>query len=888
MYEALTALQDGVTVITSTRRLARTLGRQHDRWQAQRGRRAWPSARAWQWSDWLEQLWLSMHLCEAGASPMLLNRLQEHTLWEQVIRDTPEARELLQPSDIARAAHTAWQVLHAFEISLESPHWRLSPDSRAFAVWSKRYASALADGRFLDHARLPTVIAELIPQVRFPVPPAVLFVGFDEWDKQQQHLVESLRASGCVLRQSVPREQGKHAVRAAFADPYEEVTAAAIWIGNRLQRHSEQVVGVAVAGLDSYRPVIGSSFADILEPGAVLPEAFGEGSCFDISLGRVLVDYPLVRTALQVLALVHEPQALGEMGSLLRSPHIGGAEREMTQRALLDGQLLKRGQARVALDSVRHLAGGQQTQAYHCPILGQALERLQQQVSRVPLRQSAAAWAMAFSQLLHSLGWPGERALSSDEYQTAQAWDKLLQELASLSCVLPQLTYGDALQQLRRAARERAYQAEAPEVPIQIMDIGEVHGMRFDALWVLGLHDERWPPAAEPVPFIPMPLQHQAGIPGASAGPVLARAVATTEQLIGCAPEVVLSYPQREGDRRLAASPLINPIPATNVNELLHPWPEAYARQIWRQARLDHLNDTSAPPLALHTRARGGAGVIREQARCPFRAFAIYRLGARPLGEGVPGLDRAQRGALVHRVLQDLWSALGSQAALRRLSEPALTKLTREAVKHALEDAGLDERFRKLEGERLIALIQEWLEVERARAPFEVLATEARREFTIGGLTLEVHIDRIDRLSDGHLAVIDYKTGDAAIEAWFEERPEEPQLPIYALVLGEDCAMLAFAKLKRGQCSYRGLCAAQEAGPGLAALQGSKWANRHPSWEALLAIWRAQIESLAAEFRLGNARVAPKNAAETCRTCALPGLCRIAEINATGPQSSNA
>ncbi len=254
----------------------------------------------------------------------------------------------------------------------------------------------------------------------------------------------------------------------------------------------------------------------------------------------------------------------------------------------------------------------------------------------------------------------------------------------------------------------------------------------------------------------------------------------------------------------------------------------------------------------------------------------------------MPGLDRAQRGALVHRVLQDLWSALGSQAALRRLSEPALTNLTRETVKQTLEDAVLGERFGKLEGERLIALIQEWLEVERARAPFEVLATEARREFTIGGLTLELHIDRIDRLGDGHLAVIDYKTDDAAIEAWFEERPEEPQLPLYALlVLGDDCAMLAFAKLKRGQCSYLGLCAAQEAGPGLAALQGSKWANRRPSWEGLLATWRAHIESLAAEFRLGNARVAPKNGPETCRTCALPGLCRIAEINATGPQSSN-
>ncbi|MGH8578591.1 MAG: PD-(D/E)XK nuclease family protein [Gammaproteobacteria bacterium] len=885
MYETLIALQDGATVITRTRRLARKLRRQYDRWQAQQGRRAWPSACIWQWSDWLEQLWLSMHV--ADESPMLLNRLQEQTLWEQVIRDTPEAWELLAPSDIARAVHTVWEAVHAFEIPLRSPHWRLNPDSWAFTVWSRRYASALADGGFLDHARLPAVIAERIPQSIFPAPPAVLLVGFDQRDKQQQRLLQSLRASGCVLQQSGPPHQGKHAVRAAFADPYEEVTAAAVWIGNRLQRGAEQGIGVAVAGLDIYRPQICSCFEDILDPGAVLPETFGETSCFDMPLGHKLADYPLVQTALQVLALVHEPQALAEVGSLLRSPHIGGAEREMTQRALLDGELLKKGQPKVALNSVRRLAGGKQTQTYRCPVLGQALEDLQQQAIRTPLRQSAAAWAMTFSQLVHSMGWPGERALSSEEYQTAQAWDKLLLEFASLSCVLPELTYGKAWQQLHGAARDRVYQAEAPEVPIQIMDIGEIYGMRFDALWVMGLHDERWPPAVEPMPFIPMPLQHQAGIPAISADQVLARAVATTKGLIGCAPEVVLSYPQREGDRRLAPSPLINRVPATDANEILKPWPEAYARQIWRRARLDHRNDTSAPPLALNTPVRGGAGVIREQARCPFRAFAIYRLGARPLGEGFPGLDRAQRGALVHRVLQDLWSALGSQAALRPISEPALTDLVRDAVKQPLKDAGLSDRFGNLEGERLVALTQEWIEVERARAPFEVLATEAKREFTIGGLTLELRIDRIDRLSDGHLAVIDYKTGDAAIEAWFEERSEEPQLPLYALVLGEDCAMLAFAKLKRGQCSYLGLCAKQEEGAGLAALQGSKWANRHPSWEALLATWRAHIESLAEEFRLGDARVAPKNAPETCRTCALPGLCRIAELRAANPQSCN-
>ena len=62
-----------------------------------------------------------------------------------------------------------------------------------------------------------------------------------------------------------------------------------------------------------------------------------------------------------------------------------------------------------------------------------------------------------------------------------------------------------------------------------------------------------------------------------------------------------------------------------------------------------------------------------------------------------------------------------------------------------MAEAKLEEPFAELERERLAKLAREWLEVERARPPFEVAALEEKRTLAVGGLELNGRIDRIDR-----------------------------------------------------------------------------------------------------------------------------------------------
>ena len=88
-------------------------------------------------------------------------------------------------------------------------------------------------------------------------------------------------------------------------------------------------------------------------------------------------------------------------------------------------------------------------------------------------------------------------------------------------------------------------------------------------------------------------------------------------------------------------------------------------------------------------------------------------------------------------------------------------------------------------------------------------------ERRIGGQLIRLVIDRIDRLPDGETLIIDYKTGSVKPQKWFGERPEEPQLPLYAVSAGETPAAVVYAVIRSDGCQYLGLVSAPGLFPGL-------------------------------------------------------------------------
>jgi probable DNA repair protein len=296
-----------------------------------------------------------------------------------------------------------------------------------------------------------------------------------------------------------------------------------------------------------------------------------------------------------------------------------------------------------------------------------------------------------------------------------------------------------------------------------------------------------------------------------------------------------------------------------------------------------------APPLEPGHLVTGGAAVFGNQSACPFRAFAIHRLGAKGLEEGRPGLDARERGNLLHRTLSHLWGELESQAGLLSMRDEDLHAAIERAVDAAVgwlrqrRPDALSESFAGLERARLQLLIWRFLDLEKQRTAFRVVHREEPRNVDIGGLRVAARIDRIDQLDDFSRVIVDYKTGQASPSGWMGERPDDPQLPLYAVTDAGPVAAVSFAVLRAEEVAFKGLGREADLLPGVGRLDQTKSARHIPSWGGLFETWRAELEALAREFLAGHAAVEPKDYPRTCEFCDLGALCRVKESLDRGP-----
>ena len=886
--QVMELIRRGGTLITANNRLAHYLRYHYAKSQIHAGASAWETPDILPWPAWLQRHWEICSFNRTGK--LLLEPVQELALWQQIISQSRYADRLLQPSMVARRAAEAWSLVRQYQLPLFPSDVFVGEDAFAFKTWAGAFESECDSRGWLDNASLPDVLTQYINVQAGAFEQNIALSGFEALTPQQEALFQALGAAGAVIHTVPAPERNASLDIRGCADAGAEITAAASWARDCLENNPEASIGIVVPNLNALRGKLLSHFEDVLFPGALINGGENGKRPFSLSLGRPLSAYPLIDVVFALLALGDEPVALTDLSVLLRTPFILGAEEEKLKRAILDSKLRSHGETSLDINTVFYIAGVSLVEEERPAQFLQLLELAQALRENLPGKQTPNQWAKHFSELLKSSGWPGGRTPDSNEYQCIQAWQKVLARFVSLQMVMPAMAYATAVSQLNRIAGELHFQPESEETPVQILGMEGSAAMAFDCLWIMGLHEENWPPPAQPNPFIPVALQKRFQLPGASADTVLSHAQRLLAGLVNSATDIVLSFPQNENERLLRPSPLLKGLAKITDTSDKRKTPD-YLEHILSSRELESFIDEKAPPLDAGEVSSGGAALFRDHAACHFRAFARHRLHAETLDRADIGLDARERGSLLHRVMQELWLKLVCLENLVNQDDGQLDAMITAVVDETLKirqrkyPRVFTERFTLLEQARLKSILCDWLRIERERAPFTVIATEQAQTITFEGLQIQTRVDRIDELEDGGRIIIDYKTGDAGVKEWAGRRPEDPQLPLYAVTHGKDIAALAFARLKRGDgFGYEGLASREGLLPGVQAFPETRFAkqladrdNLHPGWADLFADWETTLKGLATGFREGDARVNPRDAS-ACLYCDQHTLCRIYEL----------
>jgi ATP-dependent helicase/nuclease subunit B len=851
----LAAAAAGRTVLAPNTELANALFDAVQRVHRDAGDEVWPTPRVHDYSSWLREQHVQRQLTDAVA-PRLLSEVEERELWRMVIDTAHIGKDFLDPAGAARAARRARRTLFEYAIPIEALDAAHSEECAAFLEWNRAFERRCS--------ALGCVSADsLLGHLGSPGGP-IDWIESPQWRPAARRWLEQ---HGRVLPPQREIDAGLSIVRAP--SPAAELAAIADWARGKLAEDGFRA-WICVPDLNRRRAEVVDAFDAALAPQRFALRGGLRAAPYAVAGGTPLADYAPVRAALELLAASVGTVAFVQFSALLRAPELQDSDSEAGSAARLDVALRRRASSDADfagwLDLADRVARGEQMAP------AAAVKRLRSAHHVLSQLQGArlfSEWVAVWMGALQIGPWAFSRRWSSIEYQAAERFRELLAALAMGDAVFGTHSRDSAQRILARAARETAFQVQTGVPAIWVSGQLLDPWLDYDGLWVSGCNDEQWPQPVAPVALLPVGVQRQYGVIPASAESQLALAMDLQSRWQKRANQCVFSLCDSGEGSSSMPSPLLPKIVPVDLTATPQPH---WLKMLERAPGLESVWDEQAPPHAGNERTRGVA-TLRAQSRCAFRGFAETRLDAQPLEQPVPGFNERERGELVHHALQHVWTALGDSNALQTVRADAEQRLIDEAAARAIEsvcqrrDPG--RRWRLREGVRLRNLLTKWLQLERARAPFVIEALEGRDQIArFGGLEFRVRIDRVDRLLDGARVLIDYKTG-AADPDWRGERPDNPQLPVYALLSPQALVAVAYAKVNAAESGFVAESERRDVFPRTrrSELEGMA------TFAELVQVWSRRIERIAGEFAAGRAEVAPT--IEACKSCKLQGLCRV-------------
>ncbi len=284
-----------------------------------------------------------------------------------------------------------------------------------------------------------------------------------------------------------------------------------------------------------------------------------------------------------------------------------------------------------------------------------------------------------------------------------------------------------------------------------------------------GLNEGTWPARPDPDPWLSRSMRREAGLllPERQIG-----LSAHDYQQAIAAKEVILSRSCRDSEAETVAARWLNRLtnlleglPGRNGPKALDQMKARGGRYLSIASALDRPEReveaskrlAPAPPSAMRPKAYT-VTEVEKLIRDPYAIYAKYILRLRPLDLLRPEPSPALRGTVFHRILKHLIDQAPFADAEK--AEVLFLDLADDELLGSVQWP----QFRALWRGHLAAIAPMLVEKEMARQTSSVsLAREVKGTLDLSGSPFSIRgtADRIDRLTDGRLAIYDYKSGGA-------------------------------------------------------------------------------------------------------------------------------
>lgn len=682
----------------------------------------------------------------------------------------------------------------------------------------------------------PAKLADALLEHAYPIASSkITWAFFDCFHPQQAKLQKYLEHLG--IEQAFfdfPEQQNAQSPHQVFAasDENNELEQMIQWIKD-CQSSGKKRIGVVVPDFSQNAAFLQKRLR------LDLPE-----KDLHFSLGQPLYHFPIIKHALSLLSINPQTNLNKQTCKvLLLSPFINA---HPERQELLNHAIFQ--EPEIPFDIF----------VKHCQEDLPVLKNLQ----AFPNHTSPSEWIELFAKRLALFGFPGIIPLEEETHQVLGKFFDCIEQFQTASCIVPQLSLDDALNHLQKNCQEQIHQPPQNYHGIHIMGWLEASGFCGDALWICHFQSHLVPESPSFSPVLPIHWQKEQGLARTQRDKEFEMGQRMLNRFIHAHPHlpIVISYAQKVQQEPLWPSPLLPDWVAYQARSIEQCLPQLETYQ--QTYCIPYPKEQSIP--------QGGYQILASLAKCPFHAFAQYRLKTKELNKEDIGFNASERGRIVHRALQYIWSNLKDQKELLAKSAEELDFICLTAIEKSLEEFSkdrpysMDKLLKDLEKQQLLKNLQPVLEFDKNRPHFKVKGLEETLHLEIDEWAFKLRYDRLDELDNGALLMIDYKSSIPSPLPWYDERPIHPQILMYALAQA-NIQYLMFLGIKPQEFKTSGL------GANDVELPNMKISKE--DWVQMQQTWLFTLQNLITEFKTGICSPTPI-AASHCQQCQHRDLCR--------------